>query len=203
MPIQIRKGAGALRRKHVWLALLVAGLVLLVMSGCSQAKQAGTRSVSTAADLIAQMADQEVSTSDSPLESGTAAAATHLLKNRSTVVTGEENGLLAQALRDSADAQRYNPRSTPTVNGVVRMARLFLYPGDWSEDEVARAIVTALGEMESELPADNRDKQITTDSYMVYTYSYSVSVRQAYSDQASAWVVGVGINQTAKEEHKT
>ena len=108
-----QKGAGALRRKHVWLALLVAGLVLLVMSGCSQAKQAGTRSVSTAADLIAQMADQEVSTSDSPLESGTAAAATHLLKNRSTVVTGEENGLLAQALRDSADAQRYNPRSTP------------------------------------------------------------------------------------------
>ena len=100
MPIQIRKGAGALRRKHVWLALLVAGLVLLVMSGCSQAKQAGTRSVSTAADLIAQMADQEVSTSDSPLESGTAAAATHLLKNRSTVVTGEENGLLAQALRE-------------------------------------------------------------------------------------------------------
>ena len=53
MPIQIRKGAGALRRKHIWLALLVAGLVLLVMSGCSQSKQTGIRSVSSAADLIA------------------------------------------------------------------------------------------------------------------------------------------------------
>ena len=62
---------------------------------------------------------------------------------------------------------------------------------------------TALGEMEAELPGNNQDRQITTDSYMVYTYSYSISVRQAYSDQASAWVVGIGINQTAKEEHKT
>ena len=203
MPIQIRKGAGALRRKHIWLALLVAGLVLLVMSGCSQSKQTGIRSVSSAADLIAQMADQEVSTSDSLLESGTAAAATHLLKNRSTLTAGEENGLLAQALRDAADAQRYNPRSAPTASGLTRMARLFLYPGDWSEDEVAQAIVTALGEMEAELPGNNQDRQITTDSYMVYTYSYSISVRQAYSDQASAWVVGIGINQTAKEEHKT
>ena len=165
-----------MRRMHSWLALLVAGLVLLVMTGCSQTKEVGTRSVPGAADLIAQIADQEVNTSNSLLESGTAAAATHLLKSRSTLVTGEETGPLAQALQDA---------------------------GDWNEDEVARAVTTVLEDMETELPANNRDRQITTDSYVVYTYTYSVSVRQAYSDQASAWVVGVGINQTAKEEHKT
>lgn len=192
-----------MRRMHSWLALLVAGLVLLVMTGCSQSKQVGTRSVPGTADLVAQIADQEVNTSDSLLESGTAAAATHLLKSRTTLVTGEETGSLAQALQEAADAERYNSRSAPTASGLTRMTRLFLYPGDWSEDEVAQAIVTALGEMEAELPGNNQDRQITTDSYMVYTYSYSISVRQAYSDQASAWVVGVGINQTAKEEHKT
>lgn len=192
-----------MRRMHSWLALLVAGLVLLVMTGCSQTKEVGTRSVPGAADLIAQIADQEVNTSDSLLESGTAAAATHLLKSRSTLVTGEETGPLAQALQDAADAEHYNPRSAPTASGLTRMTRLFLYPGDWNEDEVARAVTTVLEDMETELPANNRDRQITTDSYVVYTYTYSVSVRQAYSDQASAWVVGVGINQTAKEEHKT
>ena len=41
------------------------------------------------------------------------------------------------------------------------------------------------------------------DSYYTYTYTYSVSVQQAYGDQNAAWVVGIGIEQTAKEEHKT
>lgn len=192
-----------MRRIGQWLALLTAALMLLSLAGCSQPKQAGIRSLPGTADLIASMASQEVNTSDSMLESGTAAAATHLLKNSGTLVTGEDTGPLSKALQEGSDSERYNARSAPTSSGLTRMSRLFLYPGDWEEDEVARSVVTALDEMSSELSQDNRDRQITPDSYVAYTYTYAVSVRQAYGDEASVWVVGVGINQTAKEEHKT
>lgn len=192
-----------MRKNRQWLVLLMAGLALLVLTGCSQPKQVGTRSMSSAADLIAAMADQEVDTKDSQLDSGTAAAATYLLKSRSAPSAGEETGSLADELRDASDTERYSSSNAPTVSGVTRMSRLFLYPGDWTEDEVARAITMELDDMDRKLPQDNRDRQISPDSYISYTYTYAVNVRQAYSDQGTAWVVGVGINQTAKEEHKT
>lgn len=192
-----------MRRKRQWLVLLMAGLVLLVLSGCSQPKQVGTRSMPGVAELTDDMTALTIQTSDTQLDSGTAAAATHLLKSRSTPSTGEDTGTLAAELRDASGTERYNALSAPVSSGLTRMSRLFLYPGDWSEEKVAHAIVVKLEQMDGELYADNRDRQITPDSYISYTYTYSVSVRQAYSDQSSAWVIGVGINQTAKEEHKT
>lgn len=188
------------KMKHI-LVLLLVGLALLVLSGCSQPKQVGTRSMAGVADLIADMSTQTVVTTDAPLDSGTAAAATHMLKSRNAPGTGEDNGILADAMRGASDTSRYNALSAPTESGVTRMSRLFVYPGDWSEDEVARAIVDKIDEMADELPCTSR--QVVIDSYFTYTYTYSVSVRQAFSDQASAWVVGIGISQTAKEEHKT
>ena len=190
-----------MRKMKHGLVLLLAVLALLVLSGCSQPKQVGTRSMAGVADLIASTSARTVVTNDAPLDSGTAAAATHMLKSRSAPGTGEDNGILADAMREASDTSRYNALSAPTESGVTRMSRLFIYPGDWSEDEVARAIVDEIDEMAAELPCTSR--QVVIDSYFTYTYTYSVSVRQAFSDQASAWVVGIGINQTAKEEHKT
>lgn len=190
-----------MRKMKHGLVLLLAVLALLVLSGCSQPKQVGTRSMAGVADLIANMSAQTVVTNDAPLDSGTAAAATHMLKSRSAPGTGEDNGILADAMREASDTSRYNALSAPTESGVTRMSRLFIYPGDWSEDEVARAIVDEIDEMDAKLPCTSR--QVVIDSYFNYTYTYSVSVRQAFSDQASAWVVGIGINQTVKEEHKT
>lgn len=185
------------------LVLLLAVLALLVLSGCSQPKQVGTRSMAGAADLIANMSAQTVVTNDAPLDSGTAAAATYMIKSRSTPLSGENTGTLADELREASCTDGYSARSAPIESGVVRMSRLFIYPGDWSEDEVARAIVNKIDEMADELLSSSCSRQVVIDSYFTYTYTYSVSVRQAFSDQASAWVVGIGINQTAKEEHKT
>lgn len=192
-----------MRKMKHGLVLLLAVLALLVLSGCSQPKQVGTRSMAGVADLIANMSAQTVVTNDAPLDSGTAAAATYMIKSRSAPGTGEDNGILADAMREASDTSRYNARSAPIESGVTRMSRLFIYPGDWSEDEVARAIVNKIDEMEDELLRSSCSRQVVIDSYFNYTYTYSVSVRQAFSDQASAWVVGIGINQTAKEEHKT
>lgn len=189
------------------LALLVAGLALVVLTGCTtvQPKQIGTRSMSSTANLVAAMAadDQEIDTTDSQLGAGTAAAATYLLKERSapSLTNQEDTGVLAEKLREESDTQKYNRYSAPTSPGVTRMSRLFLYPGDWPEDEVARAILIQIEEMEAEL--STRSRQVVIDSYYTYTYTYSVSVQQAYGDQNTAWVVGIGIEQTAKEEHKT
>lgn len=189
------------------LALLAAGLALVVLTGCTtvQPKQIGTRSMSSTANLVAAMAadDQEIDTTDSQLGAGTAAAATYLLKERSapSLTNQEDTGVLAKKLREESDTQKYNRYSAPTSPGVTRMSRLFLYPGDWPEDEVARAILIQIEEMEAEL--STRSRQVVIDSYYTYTYTYSVSVQQAYGDQNTAWVVGIGIEQTAKEEHKT
>ena len=192
-----------MRKKGHWLVLLAAGLALLIFSGCSQPKQVGTRSMPGVAELIDELSVQEVDTTDSQLDSGTAAAATHLLKSRSSPSTGEETGALADELRSASGTERYNYLSAPSSSGITRMSRLFIYPGDWSEDEVARAIVSELDDMDGKLLQDNKERQFTTDSYISYTYTYAVNVRQAYNDQASAWVIGLGINQIAKEEHKT
>lgn len=187
--------------------MLVAGLALVVLTGCTtvQPKQIGTRSMSSTANLVAAMAadDQEIDTTDSQLGAGTAAAATYLLKERSapSLTNQEDTGVLAEKLREESDTQKYNRYSAPTSPGVTRMSRLFLYPGDWPEDEVARAILIQIEEMEAEL--STRSRQVVIDSYYTYTYTYSVSVQQAYGDQNTAWVVGIGIEQTAKEEHKT
>lgn len=190
-----------MRKMKHGLVLLLAVLALLVLSGCSQPKQVGTRSMAGAADLIANMSARTVVTNDAPLDSGTAAAATYMIKSRSAPGTGEDNGILADAMREASCTDGYSARSAPIESGVTRMSRLFIYPGDWSEDEVARAIVDEIDEMAAKLPCTSR--QVVIDSYFTYTYTYSVSVRQAFSDQASAWVVGIGINQTVKEEHKT
>lgn len=192
-----------MRKMKHGLVLLLAVLALLVLSGCSQPKQVGTRSMAGVADLIASTSAQTVVTNDAPLDSGTAAAATHMLKSRSAPGTGEDNGILADELREASCTDGYSARSAPIESGVVRMSRLFIYPGDWSEDEVARAIVNKIDEMADELLSSSCSRQVVIDSYFTYTYTYSVSVRQAFSDQASAWVVGIGINQTVKEEHKT
>ncbi|OUN40068.1 hypothetical protein B5G28_02870 [Faecalibacterium sp. An77] len=192
-----------MRKMKHGLVLLLAVLALLVLSGCSQPKQVGTRSMAGAADLIANMSAQTVVTNDAPLDSGTAAAATYMIKSRSTPLSGENTGTLADELREASCTDGYSARSAPTESGVTRMSRLFIYPGDWSEDEVARAIVNKIDEMADELLSSSCSRQVVIDSYFNYTYTYSVSVRQAFSDQASAWVVGIGINQTAKEEHKT
>lgn len=189
-----------MRKMKHGLILLLAGLVLLVLSGCSQPKQVGTRSMAGVADLIASMSSETVVTTDSSLDSGTAAAAYFLLNN-SNLVNGEEKGELASKLQETSCTERYSALSAPTESGETRMSRLFIFPGDWSEDEVARSIVDKIDEMAMELPSTSR--QVVIDSYFTYTYTYSVSVRQAFSDKASAWVVGIGINQTAKEEHKT
>lgn len=190
-----------MRRKHQFLMLLVAAMVLLTLSGCSQLKQTGTRSMPGVAEQINSMTTQEVNTSDSQLDSGTAAAATYLLKSRSAPSVGEDNGTLADKLRNTSNTERYSERSAPIFSGITRMSRLFIYPGDWSGDKVASETAAIIDQMAGEVPATSR--QVVIDSYFTYTYTYSVNVRQAYSEQGAAWVVGIGINQTTKEEHKT
>lgn len=193
-----------LKRK---LALLAAGLALVLLTGCTsvQPKQIGTRSMPSTASLVEAMAaeDEEINTSDSQLGAGTAAAATYLIKDRCapSLTNQEDTGGLSEKLRDESGTQKYNRYSAPTTPGVTRMSRLFLYPGEWPEDEVARAILVQIEEMDAELASKSR--QVVIDSYYTYTYTYSVSVQQAYGDQSTAWVVGIGIEQTAKEEHKT
>ena len=199
------KGVRKVHKKKSWLVLLLAGLALLVLTGCTQPKQVGSRNVPAAAQLVDEMApDLEVQTNDQKLSSGTAAAATYLVKSRTTPNTSgnEENGVLADKMRSESETEKYNPRSAPTFSGVVRMSRLFIYPGDWSDADVARDISIRLHQMNDELYPDSTH-QITFDSYYTYTYTYQVSVYQVYGDRNTAWVIGVGVTQTAKEEHKT
>lgn len=191
------------------LALLAAGLALAVMttgcsSGAAQPKQIGTRNMASTASLISSMAgEEEVNAADTQLGAGTAAAATYLIKERCSpsLTNQEDTGELSNRMREESNTQKYNRYSAPTSPGVTRMARLFLYPGDWPEDEVARAALITIQEMEAEL--SQRSRQVVIDSYYTYTYDYSISVQQVYGDQNTAWVVGIGINQTTKEEHKT
>lgn len=199
------KGVCALRKIRKKLLVLAAGLAMVVLTGCTvQPKQIGTRPMSSTANLVAGMAeDQEIDTTDSQLGAGTAAAATYLIKNGSvpSLTNQEDTGTLSEKLREESSTQKYNPKSAPITPGVTRMSRLFIYPGEWPEDEVARAALVQIDEMEAELATKSR--QVVIDSYYTYTYTYSVSVQQAYGDQNAAWVVGIGIEQTAKEEHKT
>lgn len=191
------------------LALLAAGLALAVMttgcsSGAAQPKQIGTRNMASTASLISSMAgEEEVNAADTQLGAGTAAAATYLIKERCSpsLTNREDTGELSDRMREESNTQKYNRYSAPTSPGLTRMARLFLYPGDWPEDEVARAALITIQEMEAEL--SQRSRQVVIDSYYTYTYDYSISVQQVYGDQNTAWVVGIGINQTTKEEHKT
>lgn len=203
------KGVRALRKIKKQLALLAAGLALAVMttgcsSGAAQPKQIGTRNMASTASLISSMAGkEEVNAADTQLGAGTAAAATYLIKERCSpsLTNQEDTGELSNRMREESNTQKYNRYSAPTSPGLTRMARLFLYPGDWPEDEVARAALITIQEMEAEL--SQRSRQVVIDSYYTYTYDYSISVQQVYGDQNTAWVVGVGINQTTKEEHKT
>ena len=191
------------------LALLAAGLALAVMttgcsSGAAQPKQIGTRNMASTASLISSMAgEEEVNAADTQLGAGTAAAATYLIKERCSpsLTNQEDTGELSNRMREESNTQKYNRYSAPTSPGLTRMARLFLYPGDWPEDEIARAALITIQEMEAEL--SQRSRQVVIDSYYTYTYDYSISVQQVYGDQNTAWVVGIGINQTTKEEHKT
>ena len=191
------------------LALLAAGLALAVMttgcsSGAAQPKQIGTWNMASTASLISSMAgEEEVNAADTQLGAGTAAAATYLIKERCSpsLTNQEDTGELSNRMREESNTQKYNRYSAPTSPGLTRMARLFLYPGDWPEDEVARAALITIQEMEAEL--SQRSRQVVIDSYYTYTYDYSISVQQVYGDQNTAWVVGIGINQTTKEEHKT
>ena len=203
------KGVRALRQIKIRLALLAAGLALAVMttgcsSGAAQPKQIGTRNMASTASLISSMAgEEEVNAADTQLGAGTAAAATYLIKERCSpsLTNQEDTGELSNRMREESNTQKYNRYSAPTSPGLTRMARLFLYPGDWPEDEVARAALITIQEMEAEL--SQRSRQVVIDSYYTYTYDYSISVQQVYGDQNTAWVVGIGINQTTKEEHKT
>ena len=203
------KGVRALRKIKKRLALLAAGLALAVMttgcsSGAAQPKQIGTRNMASTASLISSMAgEEEVNVADTQLGAGTAAAATYLIKERCSpsLTNQEDTGELSNRMREESNTQKYNRYSAPTSPGLTRMARLFLYPGDWPEDEVARAALITIQEMEAEL--SQRSRQVVIDSYYTYTYDYSISVQQVYGDQNTAWVVGIGINQTTKEEHKT
>ena len=203
------KGVRALRKIKKRLALLAAGLALAVMttgcsSGAAQPKQIGTRNMASTASLISSMAgEEEVNAADTQLGAGTAAAATYLIKERCSpsLTNQEDTGELSNRMREESNTQKYNRYSAPTSQGLTRMARLFLYPGDWPEDEVARAALITIQEMEAEL--SQRSRQVVIDSYYTYTYDYSISVQQVYGDQNTAWVVGIGINQTTKEEHKT
>lgn len=203
------KGVRALRKIKKRLALLAAGLALAVMttgcsSGAAQPKQIGTRNMASTASLISSMAgEEEVNAADTQLGAGTAAAATYLIKERCSpsLTNQEDTGQLSNRMREESNTQKYNRYSAPTSPGLTRMARLFLYPGDWPEDEVARAALITIQEMEAEL--SQRSRQVVIDSYYTYTYDYSISVQQVYGDQNTAWVVGIGINQTTKEEHKT
>lgn len=203
------KGVHALRKIKKRLALLAAGLALAVMttgcsSGAAQPKQIGTRNMASTASLISSMAgEEEVNAADTQLGAGTAAAATYLIKERCSpsLTNQEDTGELSDRMREESNTQKYNRYSAPTSPGLTRMARLFLYPGDWPEDEVARAALITIQEMEAEL--SQRSRQVVIDSYYTYTYDYSISVQQVYGDQNTAWVVGIGINQTTKEEHKT
>ena len=203
------KGVRALRKIKKRLALLAAGLALAVMttgcsSGAAQPKQIGTRNMASTASLISSMAgEEEVNAADTQLGAGTAAAATYLIKERCSpsLTNQEDTGELSNRMREESNTQKYNRYSAPTSPGLTRMARLFLYPGDWPEDEVARAALITIQEMEAEL--SQRSRQVVIDSYYTYTYDYSISVQQVYGDQNTAWVVGIGINQTTKEEHKT
>lgn len=203
------KGVRALRKIKKRLALLAAGLALAVMttgcsSGAAQPKQIGTRNMASTASLISSMAgEEEVNAADTQLGAGTAAAATYLIKERCSpsLTNQEDTGELSDRMREESNTQKYNRYSAPTSPGLTRMARLFLYPGDWPEDEIARAALITIQEMEAEL--SQRSRQVVIDSYYTYTYDYSISVQQVYGDQNTAWVVGIGINQTTKEEHKT
>ena len=203
------KGVRALRKIKKRLALLAAGLALAVMttgcsSGAAQPKQIGTRNMASTASLISSMAGEEkANAADTQLGAGTAAAATYLIKERCSpsLTNQEDTGELSNRMREESNTQKYNRYSAPTSPGLTRMARLFLYPGDWPEDEVARAALITIQEMEAEL--SQRSRQVVIDSYYTYTYDYSISVQQVYGDQNTAWVVGIGINQTTKEEHKT
>ncbi|HIW09853.1 MAG TPA: hypothetical protein H9890_10715 [Candidatus Faecalibacterium intestinigallinarum] len=198
-----------MRKIKKQLALLAAGLALAVMttgcsSGAAQPKQIGTRNMASTASLISSMAgEEEVNAADTQLGAGTAAAATYLIKERCSpsLTNQEDTGELSNRMREESNTQKYNRYSAPTSPGLTRMARLFLYPGDWPEDEVARAALITIQEMEAEL--SQRSRQVVIDSYYTYTYDYSISVQQVYGDQNTAWVVGIGINQTTKEEHKT
>ena len=141
------KGVRALRKIKKRLALLAAGLALAVMttgcsSGAAQPKQIGTRNMASTASLISSMAgEEEVNVADTQLGAGTAAAATYLIKERCSpsLTNQEDTGELSDRMREESNTQKYNRYSAPTSPGLTRMARLFLYPGDWPEDEVARA----------------------------------------------------------------
>ena len=186
--------------KGVRLAVMTTGC----SSGAAQPKQIGTRNMASTASLISSMAgEEEVNAADTQLGAGTAAAATYLIKERCSpsLTNQEDTGELSDRMREESNTQKYNRYSAPTSPGLTRMARLFLYPGDWPEDEVARAALITIQEMEAEL--SQRSRQVVIDSYYTYTYDYSISVQQVYGDQNTAWVVGIGINQTTKEEHKT
>ncbi len=190
-------------KKRKWIILLLAAVVVFVLTGCSKSQKVGIRSVSSTEDMIKAMNEDLTFTQDGQLDSGTAAAATYLIKNRyQPTREGEETGLLAAEMRSVSNTESYNYLKTPTAAGTTRMSRLFVYPGEWSEKEVAWSISNTLWEMDEEL-ADKKEVGIAGESCMTYTYTYSVNVRQVYSDQVSAWVVGVGVTQTAKEIHTT
>ena len=194
-----------MRTKKNWLALLLAALALVLLSGCTQPKQVDTRIVPDVADLVKEITpDQDVVTNDAMLDRGTAAVVTYLIRNptRPNTASYEETGVLSEKMRQESQTEKYNARSSPMYAGTVEMSRLYLFPGDISKDEVAREISGKLRQMDLELYKDSTH-QFVTDSYFTYTYQYAVSVRQVYGDRDTAWVVGIGISQTAKEEHKT
>lgn len=197
------KGAYALRKKRIWLVLL-AVLALVALSGCTQPKQVGSQCMPSTAQLVAEITpDVEVSTNDQNLRSGTAAAANYVIRNRYNPGSGEEVGPLSQEMRTVSETERYNSLSAPSTPNAVEMSRTFVYPGDWSEGDVAHAISMVIQQMDTQLPTDNKNRQFNPDSYLSYTYDYSVSVYQIYGDRNTAWIIGVGVTQTAKEEHKT
>ena len=179
------KGVRALRKIKKRLALLAAGLALAVMTtGCSSG------------------AAQPVNGFDTQIaESGRRLFHAQMFCLEIGVVEAVHEEIDQVRTHGLGHTQKYNRYSAPTSPGLTRMARLFLYPGDWPEDEVARAALITIQEMEAEL--SQRSRQVVIDSYYTYTYDYSISVQQVYGDQNTAWVVGIGINQTTKEEHKT
>ena len=195
------KGVRKVHKKKCWLVLLLAGLALLVLTGCTQPKQVDSRNMPTTAQLIVDITpDLDVGANDTLLDRGTAAAANYMIKNRYNPGAGEEKGaMLTEALLEM-DAEKYNQYSAPQSDGAqVYMARLFVYSGTQRDVDIATEISSRIRQMDREL---YKEKEILNSRY-TYTYRYSVSVRQVYSDRNTAWVIGVGVTQTAKEEHKT
>ncbi len=194
-----------MRRWKKRLAALAAALALTALSGCAGEAEPGARSVPGFGSDVAACAAGLTVEADSELDSGTAVAAMYALKNDCAPAEGEACPALAGQLQEGSGTAAYNKTSLPAPGETARMSRLFIYPGEWSEEEAADQTARLLREMDDELPdrAPAGRSGLDPDSYIAYTYRYAASARAVYDGKTGYWVVGVGVTQTATLQYQS